>query len=209
MRDGAAAGVIHAMNTLGQWVLVAMLLGAAATVCAQQAEETNSPHPRIVEGRAISAQFGSELKAALERAIAADGPASAVAVCRDEAPRIAARMSTHYGVTVARTALKVRNSANAARPWQRTGLEAFEQQLASGAKVEALESFETRADGSAHYLKAITTAPLCTACHGETIAPDVQSALNHYYPRDQATGFRVGDLRGAFSVEWPSGDKSD
>lgn len=199
------------MNVLRQqlWIAV-LLLGAGATVCAQQAEETNTSHPRIVEGRAISVQFGTELKAALERAIAAGGPASAVEVCRDEAPRIAARLSQEHGVTVARTARKVRNPHNIARPWQRVGLDAFEKQLANGAKPETLEYFEAQADGSAYYLKAITTAPLCTLCHGEAIAPDIRRTLRRAYPRDQATGFRVGDLRGAFSVEWPADqDESD
>jgi hypothetical protein len=181
-----------------------ILLGVCATLRAQHQAESGAGHPRIVEGRTISQQFGSELKAALERAIAASGPASAVAVCRDEAPRIAARLSEEYGVTVARTALKVRNTGNAARPWQQARLELFQQSLAKGAQPETLEFFEMQPDGSAHYLKAIVTAPLCTVCHGETIAPDILHALSRHYPRDQATGFKVGDLRGAFSVEWPA-----
>ncbi len=198
------------MNVLRKWLLMAVLLCVAAATCAQQAQEINTPHARMVEGRAISAQFAAELKAALERVIAANGLASAVEVCRDEAPRIATRMSKEHGVTAARTALKVRNPGNTARPWQRAGLEAFEKQLASGAKVEALEFFQTQTDGSAYYLKAIVTAPVCTSCHGETIAPDVQRALSRRYPSDQATGFKVGELRGAFSVEWAAGkDGSD
>lgn len=193
------------MNALHQWLLMAVLLGVGAASCAQQAQEINTPHARMIEGRAISAQFAAELKAALERAIAANGLASAVEVCSDEAPRIGARLSRKHGVTAARTALKLRNPGNAARPWQRAGLEAFEKQLASGAKAETLEFFEAQTDGSAYYLKAIATAPLCTSCHGETIALDVQRALSRRYPRDQATGFKVGDLRGAFSVEWAAG----
>jgi len=184
-------------------LLAATLLGATAV--AEQPAETSTLHPRIAEGQVISHRFGGELKVALERAIAEQGPASAIEVCRDEAPRIATRLSEEHGVVVSRTALKVRNPGNAPRPWQRAGLESFQKRLADGAKAETLEFFETQPDGSARYLKAIVTASLCTVCHGETLAPDIQRALKTYYPQDQATGFKAGDLRGAFSIEWPAG----
>jgi hypothetical protein len=37
-------------------------------------------------------------------------------------------------------------------------------------------------------------------CHGELIATDVLQKIRAVYPLDQATGFKPGDLRGAFSV---------
>jgi catalase-peroxidase len=33
--------------------------------------------------------------------------------------------------------------------------------------------------------------------------PEVRAAVSRLYPADEATGFAVGDLRGAFVVEWP------
>ena len=192
-------------NTRHQWtLLVVTLLSAVAAVRSVQAQVTNAPDPRGAAGRAISQQFGAELKGALEKALAEKGPTGAIVVCRDEAPRIAARLSTERGVTVSRTALRVRNPGNAPRPWQRTGLESFGRRLASGEKAEALEVFEAKPDGSARYLKAIVTAPLCVVCHGDAIPPEVQRVLKEHYPLDEATGFKVGDLRGAFSVQWPA-----
>jgi hypothetical protein len=185
-------------------LLVVAALSSAAMVRAGQPAATSAADPRITTGRSLSQQFGAELKAALEHALVEKGPAAAIVVCRDEAPRIAARLSAERGVTVARTALRVRNPSNAPQPWQRAALESFEKRLAGGEKVEALESFEAQTDGTARYLKAIGTAPLCVACHGEVIAADIQHVLNEHYPQDQATGFKVGDLRGAFSIVWPS-----
>jgi hypothetical protein len=49
-------------------------------------------------------------------------------------------------------------------------------------------------------MKAIPTGAVCLACHGETIAPPIAAKINELYPQDQATGFREGDLRGAFVV---------
>jgi hypothetical protein len=159
--------------------------------------------PRRVTARTNSEKFAAELKAALQKALTEQGPVAAIAVCKDEAPRIAARMSAETRTSVGRTGLRVRNPGNAAQAWQRTVLEGFAQRLASGTPPEELEYFEVHADGSAHYLKAIVTQPLCLVCHGEAISPEVQEALGKHYPQDQATGFKSGELRGAFSVDWP------
>ncbi len=98
----------------------------------------------------------------------------------------------------------MRNAGNTAQSWQAAELTNFQRRLEKGADAATLEYFEPRTDGGARYLKAIVTAPLCTVCHGESIAPDVQAALQQHYPADQATGFDVPDLRGAFSIEWPA-----
>jgi hypothetical protein len=192
----------------GSTFLMLSLLLLTAGLQAVQAEDATPPDPRVVAGRALSQQFGGELKSALERAMAEKGPPAAILVCKDEAPRIAARLSAEHGVTAGRTALRVRNPANTPQPWQRAGLESFERQLAAGAKADALELFELRPDGGARYMKAIVTAPLCVVCHGRNIAPEVQLALKDHYPRDRATGFRPGDLRGAFSIEWPAAKRA-
>ncbi len=43
----------------------------------------------------------------------------------------------------------------------------------------------------------------CTVCHGTQLAPAVQEALAARYPSDQATGYGVGELRGAFTLRKP------
>jgi hypothetical protein len=54
------------------------------------------------------------------------------------------------------------------------------------------------------YMKAIPTGEMCTQCYGRTIAPGVQAKLSDLYPQDHATGFLLGDLRGAVSITWPA-----
>ena len=53
------------------------------------------------------------------------------------------------------------------------------------------------------YMKAIGTQPVCTVCHGTSIAPEVTARLDALYPEDRARGFAVGDIRGAFSITQP------
>ena len=45
--------------------------------------------------------------------------------------------------------------------------------------------------------------PVCLSCHGPpgSLDPEVTTALKNLYPQDEATGYRMGDLRGAFVVE--------
>ncbi|WBX86486.1 DUF3365 domain-containing protein [Sphingosinicella microcystinivorans] len=52
------------------------------------------------------------------------------------------------------------------------------------------------------YMRAILTMPMCLACHGANIAPEVTAAVRPNYPEDQATGFAPGQLRGALSIRW-------
>ena len=79
----------------------------------------------------------------------------------------------------------------------------FERDLAAGAPAPP-QHFDARPDGSARYMSAIVTQPLCLTCHGSEIAPEVAAEIARHYPEDQATGFAAGDLRGAFLIEWPA-----
>jgi hypothetical protein len=158
---------------------------------------------RAARSRQIVTTFQQELGARLTAALAAGGPVEAIAVCNLEAPQISARLSADSEARVARTALKVRNPANTADAAARAVLEAFRSELAADA-TKIPEHFETSADGTARYMRAIVMQPLCTVCHGAAVAPEVRAAVSRLYPADEATGFAVGDLRGAFVVEWPA-----
>jgi hypothetical protein len=159
--------------------------------------------PRLAESRAIAQTFAGELQGALKAALEAGGPVEAIAVCRDQAPQIASRLSRQSGAAVGRVSARHRNPLNAPRAGQRTVLAGFEATMAA-APDAVPEHFASADDGGAFYLKAIPTAPLCLTCHGEVLAESVAGRLAADYPHDLATGYRAGDLRGAFSVVWPA-----
>jgi hypothetical protein len=161
----------------------------------------------LVKSRAMTQQLGAELKAELGAAIGKSGPAGAIDVCRKRAPEIAAKLSNESGATVSRTALKVRNPANAPDGLQRAVLEQFDGDLKAGRVEQPLEvAVEINRGGSIErrYMRAIPTDALCLTCHGSSLAPEVAAAIAREYPADQATGFEAGQLRGAFSVVWPA-----
>ena len=49
-------------------------------------------------------------------------------------------------------------------------------------------------------LEKPTVGEVCLKCHGENIDPAVKAKLGELYPNDKATGYKLGDLRGAFTV---------
>lgn len=158
------------------------------------------------EARAIVGDFFTTLKTALETAVSEDGPASAVEMCQVQAPAIAASMADKSGWDVGRTSQKRRNPNNEPDPWEQRVLANFEARKAAGEEVKSMTYSEVvRVDGEKRFrfMKAIPVGGVCLACHGDAIAPDVAAAIDEAYPTDQATGYQLGDLRGAFTLTKP------
>lgn len=180
-----------------------LLAAALAALVSAPALAAGPEDPRLGRSRALADTFQKALKEKLTSAIEQGGPVNAIGVCKEEAPAIAAGLSAQSGARVGRTALRIRNPANAPDADARAVLEGFQRALAGGAGPQTLERFEARPDGGARYMRAIIAQPPCLACHGTEIPASVQAALKRHYPEDRATGFRAGDLRGAFLVDWP------
>jgi hypothetical protein len=161
----------------------------------------------VAESRAMAQALGSELKAELGKAMEKGGPVSAIGVCKSRAPEIAARLSKESGADVRRTALRVRNPANAPDPLEKLLLEQFRVELANGGVVLPLQAaFEINRGGMVErrFMQALPMDGVCLACHGSTLDPKVAAAIAREYPEDHATGFAPGELRGAISIIWPA-----
>ena len=180
-----------------------LVLGPLALTAAEPAADT----AWVDASRQLALQLGGQLKAELTRSIAEGGPIAAINVCYLRAPEIAAQLSQASGARVGRTALRVRNPSNAPDELERSVLEQFSADLGSGPVDRPLEAvFEIRRGDAVErrYMRAIPTDALCLTCHGKVLAPELAAAIARDYPKDQATGFEQGQLRGAFSVVWPA-----
>lgn len=185
------------MSRLSILTILPVTLALAAPVVADEAA-------RLDQARAIAKEFGGTLKGELEKAMQAGGPVAAIEVCHSKAPAIAKDLSGKYGAEVHRTSLKPR--ATAPQDWEREVLTAFDARRAKGEDPNTIEFHEvTEIDGKPHlrYMKAIGTLPVCLNCHGEDIKPEVKAKLEALYPEDKATGYKAGELRGAFSITAP------
>jgi hypothetical protein len=159
---------------------------------------------RAAEGQAIAAAFGAELRTELQAAMAAGGPLAAIRVCNEDAPRIAAEAAARAGAEVGRTSTRVRNPDNVPDAHERAVLEDFAATLAAGAPEHPPQRLDTLPDGRVRFMSAIIMQPQCLGCHGEDLAAPVAGTLDALYPDDQARGYKVGELRGAFSITWPA-----
>jgi uncharacterized protein DUF3365 len=189
------------MRMLRSVIAAALLALFAGTASAQ-----NDLPERMAKARAAASDFGARLLAELQKAMADGGPVNAIGVCNTIAPEIAAEKSAATHTSVGRTSLKLRQPKNAPDAWELRQLENFEARKAAGENPAALEVGEfTEKDGKPifRYMKAIPTAPLCLNCHGAQLSPEVAARLQALYPEDRATGFALGDLRGAFTITAP------
>ena len=161
---------------------------------------------QIDDSRATVKEFMQTLKQELQSGMQEGGPVNAISVCNLSAPGIASTYSVRKGWDVGRTSLKLRNPANAPDAWERSVLESFEKRRSKGEDPAQMEHYEVvRQDGSKtlRYMKAIPTGKLCLVCHGEQVDSTVRTRLEKLYPEDRATGYEVGDIRGAFTISQP------
>lgn len=194
------------MRYVSTFALGALLLSGSAFAADASAEQP-AVSPDVQAGRAAAKKFGATLLDALKQAMANGGPVNAITVCHDKAAGIATEVSKNEGMTIRRTSLRPRSSANAPDAWEQSVLREFEVRKAQGEPADKLEFSAVVADANGgktfRYMKAIPTGAVCLACHGEHISPEVEAKLKELYPNDTARGYKEGDLRGAFTIARP------
>lgn len=161
---------------------------------------------RALKSKTVVKEFMTQLKGELESAMKAGGPVNAIKVCNEKAPAIAKTLSDKHGWEIARTSLKTRNASNAPDAWETKVLNKFEERKTKGEKVIPMayfEAVENNGKKSFRFMKAIPTGEVCLICHGENIAPPIRAKLEELYPKDMATGYKPGDIRGAFTITQP------
>jgi hypothetical protein len=185
-------------------LLVGSALGAAAWTAAAQEDAG-----RVDEARKMAGTMVQTLGSQLQAAIKAGGPASAIGVCTSVAPAIAGELSRQQGVKLTRVSLKVRNPMlGTPDAWEQGVLMAFESRLAKGEAPDKLEFAETVTEPAGkyfRYMKALPAQAVCLNCHGDTanLASEIKERLAQAYPADRATGYSLGQIRGAVSIKRP------
>jgi hypothetical protein len=154
--------------------------------------------PAIARADAAIEAFQRQLMARLTAAMKDGGPAAAVTVCRDEAPRVAAAVARDSGVALGRASDRLRNPVNVPPAWARAAVES-----AAGRPAAEVRPATFDLGDRVGVLRPIVVREACTRCHGarEAIAPEVAKRLSREYPQDRAVGYASGDHRGFFWAE--------
>ena len=159
----------------------------------------------IARGKAIAAETFGVLSSNLQSALASGGVSNALPFCSLAASPLTASVATRHGVALRRITHKPRNPAARANEAERVVLDGFRSTLAPGQPPPPLAT-NLLPDQAAFFAPIVLNNALCLKCHGEPgkdISAESLAIIQRYYPQDEATGFKLGDLRGAWRIDFP------
>ena len=136
----------------------------------------------------------------LKEAIGRGGVPEAISYCNLNASPLVDSLSQLHNVVIKRTSHKLRNPKNLATEAEANLIDLYqkniEQKIAPQAQVEV-------SDHEVHYYAPIILMEACLKCHGNKgtdISDSDYEVIASHYPQDQAVGFKVGELRGIWSL---------
>lgn len=194
---------------------MSILASCQGTQNAENEESTQQESTNLEQVQTLAMERGKEIASASQQALASNlkgaiqrgGIEEAFKFCNVQAMPITDSLSRVYDATVKRATLWVRNPKDEATEVEREILEAYHAQMEAG---ETPEPRVVNLDNDyVLYTQPIAIQNgLCLNCHGEVGTQVQQSTyqlIQERYPDDQATGHKMGDLRGIWSIRF---DKS-
>lgn len=156
------------------------------------------------EGIKYIKMLGGALKSELQAYMKKDPSGlEALAFCTGSAERITREVNAKLPAyaKVRRTALKVRNDT--LNMPDATDTKVMHEYVAAiKAKTFKPTDMKTVEEGNVvRVYKPLLTGGICLKCHGTNVSPKIADALTSAYPKDRATGFKKGDLRGVIVSE--------
>ncbi|EOQ97444.1 PF11845 family protein [Leptospira wolbachii serovar Codice str. CDC] len=152
--------------------------------------------------KGITKEAKANLTEKLTTSIAAGGTVQAIPFCKQNAGPFTNALGMKNDVLLRRISDKPRNPLNVVSDEERRIF------LEIGANQSKEGEYPTKTVVKKDFVTVyipIPTAGLCLQCHGEPnldIKKDTLMVLQKEYPGDLARGYRVGSLRGLFSVRF-------
>lgn len=156
----------------------------------------------LVTARQTADGLGRELMGLMLTKLRDEGAGGAIAFCADSAQARTAALASE-GIVVRRVTMKPRNLANAPDAYEEALLLALANRHDAGTlPADTAAYVGSGANRELRYLRPIRVQQQCLTCHGDPsgFPAEVRRTLAERYPDDRATGYAVGDLRGAISV---------
>jgi len=157
------------------------------------------------EGVKYIKMLGGTLKKNLQAQMKADKTGlSAMAFCTHRADELTKKVNSKLpkNATVRRTTLQSRNPNNKPDALDSAVMEQMISDM-NGTKNNIEKPILVETIKSYRVYKALVTQPVCLKCHGteQQITPEIQKMIKENYPKDRATNFKAGDLRGVIVSE--------
>ncbi|WP_114748412.1 Tll0287-like domain-containing protein [Pleomorphovibrio marinus] len=157
-------------------------------------------------GEELSQEAQNALMGALQEAISEKGIPGAVEFCNVEALPLTKRVGDEYGVTIKRISTRNRNPENVPGETEEPLLDAYAYNAEEG--IENVPNIQKTDNGETLIFTKAIVIPggLCLNCHGDPdkdISQETYQKIQSLYPEDKATGYKVGELRGMWSIFIP------
>ena len=159
-------------------------------------------------GDLISATSQKTLGGHLMKAMNEEGVAGALQYCNINAYPLIDSLSRKYNARVRRVSLDLRNPKDAPDSLERLILESYAYSIEKGDAVG--DNIQKAGDDSILFTRPILLSNgMCLNCHGSVgteIKKEDHELLLSLYPADSATGHKMNDLRGAWSIKFAKKD---
>ncbi|HLU81070.1 MAG TPA: DUF3365 domain-containing protein [Flavobacteriaceae bacterium] len=160
---------------------------------------TSEKEEYLALGDSISNRAQMVLLSNVGKQIQENGTVGAVDFCNEKAIFLTDSVSSEFSTKIQRLTDKYRNPQNAIK--SKTDKKAWEE-LQDNPKNKHLVLQE---NNSVHYYKSIPIGmPTCLMCHGNKqtdISSETLKIIDLKYPKDKATDYKMGDLRGMWKIQ--------
>ena len=143
--------------------------------------------------------LGSNMKKEMK----ASGPLGALTFCNINAENLIQQVDDKYGkiLSIKRISLKPRNPKNKPSKDEKIILSSMQKMMQVG--VKAKNVIQDKGDTIVVYKPLVIKKKACLICHGDMKNQKLANKIKSLYPKDKATHYKMGDLRGAIVVTLP------
>jgi hypothetical protein len=155
-------------------------------------------------GDSIAQKVGAVFIGKISEKYAEGGYKAAAEFCSMNAYPLTDSLAKEYKVFLKRVSNKYRNPNNAPSNLEKQVLEAYEYSAAQGDGIGSNVQFIRPGDTILYNNPIRIPSEFCLNCHGgaSQISKEVQAILKKNYPNDKATGYKLGELRGMWSLKF-------
>jgi hypothetical protein len=189
----------------GVMLFLVMSLWTMACAPKQGQQKLDEPASGIDEvykarGAEVTTAVFQHLSGKLKSALMTDGVSGAVEFCNLAASPLVDSLKNVYHVNIKRTSHRLRNPGNQADAQERAVIDDYRKLLENQDIPTSKVVVESEV---VHYYAPIMMMDNCLKCHGskgqDIVAADYE-VIKRLYPADEAIDFKVGDLRGIWSL---------
>ncbi|MBS0000177.1 MAG: DUF3365 domain-containing protein [Cyclobacteriaceae bacterium] len=173
----------------------------------ERVSDSQMKEKAMEEGNRITMETQQLLGTTLKSTIQEQGIPEAMRYCNLNAYPLVDSIERKYSVIIKRASTRFRNPQDAPDEEELKFIEAYQDSLTAGKTPGVFVEINEK---EIHFARPILlNDAVCLNCHGQAgsdIAPENYQVIKALYPDDKATGYKMGDLRGIWSVRFSKDD---